>query len=402
MSKRERNLALIVGLCLVLGGGLFGARKLNDALRARRAQIASLEKSVRTKTHTVRLSMAASDRLQDYQRRSLPADLEAASSLYQTWLLSVVKEVGLKDTQVNVLPMRNEKDVYYVLGSQVSGRGDLPRLVSFLHQFYSADLLHRIRRLHVKRVPGTRELDLSLAIEAVSLTTADSMDKLNDQQRQLVYGDRDAYLEVILQRNLLGPANKAPVIEALREQVAHVGETVSFTVRAQDPDKLDQVSYRLDGAAPEGATLDARSGTFRWTAAKPGTYRVVVAATDDGFPPQTAQRTVDIRIDEKPPEAPSAPVVAVSKPSFNLAKFAYVTAITEADGKRLVWISLRTEGRLLKLSEGEEFQIGEVTVKVHRITDRDVELDAPILERRLLVTLGQNIGQGRDLDAAEG
>ena len=113
--------------------------------------------------------------MEDYQRRSLPSDLEKARSLYQTWLLNLVKEAGLEDTQVSVLPARSEKGVYQVLGFSVSGRGNLPKLVSFLHRFYSADLLHRVRRLHAKRVPGTKQLDLALAIDAVSLPTADSV-----------------------------------------------------------------------------------------------------------------------------------------------------------------------------------------------------------------------------------
>ena len=74
--------------------------------------------------------------------------------------------------------------------------------------------------------------------------------------------------------------------------------------------------------------------------------------------------------------------------------------ITEADGKRQAWISLRAEGKLLKLFEGDEFQIGEVTVKLTRIAEKAVELDAAVLEKRLQVTLGQNLAEGRDLTAA--
>jgi hypothetical protein len=124
-----------------------------------------------------------------------------------------------------------------------------------------------------------------------------------------------------------------------------------------------------------------------------------VAVTDDGYPPKAAEQTVKIRINERPPEETPPPQVAVAKPSFALAKFAFVTAITEAGGKRQAWISLRTDGKLLKLFEGDEFPIGEVTVKITRITEKTVELDAPVLEKRLLVSLGQNLAQGLDPDA---
>jgi hypothetical protein len=399
MNKRERILAVLVGLSLLALAAFFGARKVNEAIRARKQQIAAAEKAVRDKTQILRLSAEPAGRMEDYQRRSLPSDLERARSLYQTWLLNLVKEAGFEDTQVSVLPARNEKGIYHVLGFSVSGRGNMPKLVSFLHRFYSADLLHRVRRLHVKRVPGTKQLDLVVAIDAVSLPTADSADKLNEQAvRKLPHGDLAAYLKTILERNLSGPANKEPTIEAPTELTKYVGDMVSFSVKAQDPDKLDRISYALEGSELANARIDANSGEFRWPAEKIGEYEVVIAATDDGFPPKIAQQTVKIQITERPPDAPQE--VSVPKPSFELAKFAFVTAITEADGQRQAWISLRAEGKLLKLFEGDEFQIGEVTVKLTRIAEKAVEFNAAVLEKRLQVTLGQNLAEGRDLTAA--
>ena len=400
MNKRERMLALLVGLSLLALAAFFGARKLNDSIRARRQQIAAAEKAVRDKTQVLRLSAEPAGRLEDYQRRSLPSDLERARSLYQTWLLNLVKDAGFEDTQVSVLPARSEKGVYHVLGFSVSGRGNMPKLVSFLHRFYSADLLHRVRRLHAKRVPGTKQLDLAVAIDAVSLPTADSADKLNEQAaRKLAHGDLAAYLEPILKRNLSGPANKEPTIELPKELTTYVGDRVAFAVKGQDPDKLDQISYGIEGNGLANAKIDAKSGEFQWPAEKIGDYEVVVAATDDGFPPKTARQTVKIRITERPPES-APPPAAAPKPSFDLAKFAFVTAITEADGKRQAWISLRAEGKLLKLFEGDEFKIGEVAVKITRIAEKTIELDAAVLEKRLLVTLGQNLAEGRDLTDA--
>jgi len=400
MTKRERTLAMLVGVSLLILVALYAGKKVSDTLRSRRAQIAGLEKQVRDKSRTVRLSQEQADRMQDYQRRALPSDPEKARSLYQTWLLGLVKDAGFQDAQVGVLPARSEKGIYDALAFSVSGRGDLRKLVTFLHRFYSADLLHRVRRLYAKRVPGTKQLDLALSIDAVSLPGSDNTDKLNDQPSQrLTRGGLDSYLEAILNRNLTGPANKEPTIETIGEQSKYAGDVVSFSIKARDPDKLDRMTYSLDGNGLPNAKIDPASGQFEWPAEKIGDYEVVVAATDDGFPPTPARQTVKIRITERPPEA-AAPPPTVAKPSFEQAKFAYVTAITESGGKRQAWISLRTEGKLLKLFEGEEFQIGEVTVKIARIAEKSVEFDAPVLEKRFLVSLGQNVGEGRDLTAA--
>ncbi len=399
MTKRERTLAMLVGLGFLVLVALYGGKKVTDALRTRRAQIAGLEKQVRDKSRIVRLSQEQADRMQDYQRRALPSDLEKARSLYQTWLLGLVKDAGFQDAQVSVLPARSEKGIYNSLAFSVSGRGDLRKVVTFLHRFYSADLLHRVRRVYAKRVPGTKQLDLAFSIDAVSLPGSDNTDKLNDQPSQrLARGDVNAYLKAILNRNLSGPANKEPAIETIGEQSKHAGDVVSFAVKSRDPDKLDQMTYSLEGSGLPNAKIDPKSGQFEWPAEKVGDYEVVVATTDDGFPPKTTRQTVKIRITERPPDAPQP--TAAPPPSFEQAKFAFVTAITESGGKRQAWISLRTEGKLLKLFEGDEFQIGEVQVKITRIAEKTVELDAAVLEKRLLVSLGQNVAEGRDLTAA--
>ena len=203
-------------------------------------------------------------------------------------------------------------------------------------------------------------------------------------------------MKAILNRNLSGPANKEPAIEPIGEQAKYAGDSVSFSVKTRDPDKLDQIAYSIEGGNLANAKIDPKTGEVQWQAAKIGEYQVVVAATDDGFPPKAVRQTVKINVTERPPEA-TPPPTAVPKPSFDQAKFAFVTAITEASGKRQAWISLRAKGELLKLFEGEEFQVGEVTVKITRIAEKTVELDAAVLEKRLLVSLGQNLAEGRDL-----
>ena len=101
----------------------------------------------------------------------------------------------------------------------------------------------------------------------------------------------------------------------------------------------------------------------------------------------------------EPPE-PETP--APSKPGFEQGKFAFLTAVTQVSGQRQAWISLRAEGKLLKLFEGDQFEIGDVTVKVARIDDRTVELDSPQLEQRWSVKLGQSLERARAAIAPEG
>ncbi len=50
-----------------------------------------------------------------------------------------------------------------------------------MYEFYSAGFLHQIRKMDVKPVQNSRELDVNLTIEALSLPTAESKDRLPDK-----------------------------------------------------------------------------------------------------------------------------------------------------------------------------------------------------------------------------
>jgi hypothetical protein len=185
-------------------------------------------------------------------------------------------------------------------------------------------------------------------------------------------------------------------MDAIGDKSAYTGESVSFSISGKDPDKLDRVSYSLVESTLPGAELDAQSGRFSGRAERPGDYQVVVAVIDDGFPPQTQTQKVRISVSDRPPAEPPREV-STPKPSFALAKFAFVTAITEVDGRRQVWISLRTEGKIEKKHEGEQLRVGEVPVTVQQIEDKSVVLEAAVLEKRFRVHLGQSFAEGQDL-----
>lgn len=70
---------------------------------------------------------------------------------------------------------------------------------------------------------------------------------------------------------------------------------------------------------------------------------------------------------------------------------AYVTTIQYVNGQPQVWLTLRTEDRVLKLQPGDSFQVGAFTGKVLEIEGDDVVLEADGL--RWLVSLGENLAQ---------
>ncbi len=393
MTKREKLLGALVGLLLLLAGVLYGAQGVVRSIDMRRASLRALESELQEKRQIVRLSQLAADRMQLYERRALPADVQKARSLYQTWLLEAVTEIGFDEPNVNVVASTTSRELYHQLGFTLSGRGDLKQVVQFLHTFYEADYLHRIRRLHVKPVSRSRQLDVAVAIEALSLPTALHEDQLSDfASGRLAFGDMQDYMTTILHRNMLGAANRPPRLASLSDRTATVGSTISFTLSAEESDPWDTLEFGLEGDLP-GARLDRRSGQFSWRPQTPGRYEVDFVVTDDGWPPLSHRRSMRITV-EPPPAAPPPPPPPVARPpSFEEAQFAFVTAITESGGRRQAWINLRTEAKTLKLHEGEEFQVGEIPVTIRQINQRSVEMEAPDLEKQFQVPLGQSLAQ---------
>lgn len=104
-------------------------------------------------------------------------------------------------------------------------------------------------------------------------------------------------------------ANRAPAFSPVSPQVVTNGTELSFTVSASDPDAGQSLAYSLDAGAPEGVALDSATGAFRWTpsASDVGIRTVVIRATDNGVPSQSATVSVSIEVRRAyvPPPAPS-------------------------------------------------------------------------------------------------
>ena len=95
------------------------------------------------------------------------------------------------------------------------------------------------------------------------------------------------------------PQNEPPVLGPLADQQVALGQTLSFTVMATDPDAGQTLTFGLDPGAPVGSGLDPVSGLFAWTplpAQAPGSYPVTVRVTDNGTPPQSVTETFVVTV----------------------------------------------------------------------------------------------------------
>jgi hypothetical protein len=402
MNRREKILACIVASLVFVALVGYAVRKVNDAFRTRGQRVNELDKEIRDKKDLDRFTQEHRDRMEVYKGKSLPSDLEEARSLYNEWLVDRASEAGFVDPLVKPVPPRttSKGKVYNALGFTVTGKGNLEQMIKFLHTFYSADYLHRISRLHAHRVRDSKQLDLTIWVDALSLPTATNEGLSDEPSNRLAHKDLVAYRDVIVYRNLFGPPNNEPTMESIGERTGYQGRTVEITVAGRDPDELDKLIYTFDSDDLPDGCLDGDSGQFEWTPEELGEFEVTITATDDGYPPKSVSQTFMITVTEGPDE----PEEVADLPSFEKARFAYVSGITESNGRKLAWINLRTEDRLLLLSEGDEFDVGEVKVTVRRILEpeKKVELEATVLKKRLLVSMGQNLAEGNVLPSEEG
>jgi len=393
LKKSEKILATICMLIVLALGIVF------LVVSGRGASIAQLRASrdkakgeVEAKRRKAGRLAAVSQYLDNWKKRSLPIDLEIASTLYQNWLSELaVDRVGLGDHDVTPATRHTERGVYTRLGFTVKGKGTLDQLARFLYEFYSTGHLHKIRLLTVNPLPEAGQLDLTIDVEALAVTGADRKDALSEEPSKWL-ASSDLTLEDFRQAIVRRKMEKLPGSGEYRYK--STGGLFAAFVPARleagsdrartDIDTPVTIDVLANDSFEDTATVaevtEARFGTveiladnrvrytpepdfngadgFRYTVASAG-------VTDSG--------TVTVQVGPEPEPDPPP-----ERPRFDATKYTFVTAIIEdKDGNLEAWLKVRTSGDEYVLEEGDPFTIGHVQCKILRIDWEgvDVELD---------------------------
>ncbi len=205
LQKREKMLAVAAAILVVLlalqfllsgNGGSLG--DLRGQLDEERRELDRLKKNVHR-------AQAAIDKLHAWERRALPTDAKLAQSLYQNWLRDLTVEAGFDDPVVDPGRRRTHGDVYTALSYTLRAKATLDQLTRFLYAFYDAGHLHQIRRLSIKPSEKSKQAELVIAIEALSLPGADRDDALSAEPgKRLKLDSLSVYQESIVRRRLEG------------------------------------------------------------------------------------------------------------------------------------------------------------------------------------------------------
>jgi len=362
MNQRERMLAIAVGCLAVVLVLWFGWAYVDGQFRTRRQKIAALDGEVAGFRRKVMQSQIATRKLVEYEARSLPPDPELAKSLYQDWLLTEIKTVGFDEPQVKAnVSQDNKLFVTHTFG--ISAKGTLRQVVDLLHAIYSADYLHRIKTLLIKPIENSKQFDITIDIDAVSLNSAPAANALHTQKSQrLALKTKGEYYQAILGRNLFGPPNQPPKLSISGSKDLQINRPASLSATATDPDPQDKVQYRLIASPDPAAKFDEKTGKFSWTPKTLGKYKLVIEAFDDVFPSKPSRQEIALNVVEPKVEEP-----ATGFRGFDQAKFTVLSGVIEVDGEREVWLHNRTKGQRLELRVGDEFEIGSMKGRIESI-----------------------------------
>ncbi len=406
MSQRERKLAIAVGALAVIVVGFFAFTWWDGKVDDQHKAINALRSTVSEQDDQIEQAARAHRQLEAYRARSLPGDIDVARSLYRNWLLDLaVKQVKLSQPLVtpgSITPVSFEDEgvTYRKLSFSVRGQGTLEQLTDMMFDFYSVDTAHQIRTLDVKPIADSRLLDITLGIDALVVEGAAKSDSLAPKQIAAMDAPRQqGYRQAILGRNVFAPANRPPQVSKLSPQRITTKDSLSLDLKATDADPLDKVSFELGEGAPEGASVD-RTGKLRFRSAEKGSYQIPVIARDDGVPSASTQVTVSVSVVDPPPQVVRTEDKPAAQAHFEDGQFAFVTAITEVNGRRQLWLNDRTTGETSRLYEGDAVKVKRLSGVVSRIGLKEVEVTS--LDERRRFQLGENLAQGEKLPAPAG
>ncbi len=210
MAKRKTYLTigLVCVIVAYVGQGLV-SRSLFQPLRERRQRVAALEDELSRQEIRQQQIRRASRQLERWERQSLPADVSAASTLYQNWLLKAAQQTGLQHAVVTPNRAVPQEGVSCRIPFTIQAEARLGNLCDFLYAFSQRPLLHKIKEINIDSDGAVNNPDLhvTLHLEALALATALGRTELPEPSAVSAGGSRLRYecredYQPIAQRNL--------------------------------------------------------------------------------------------------------------------------------------------------------------------------------------------------------
>lgn len=237
-NLRTRLIYVALGaLSLYLIGDYVLRNYVDEPLEKMQSRKEQLQKKIKTKKKELAASKEAVEKLEEFEQRSLPSDLEVARTVYRSWLLELVDKSKFHSAHVDSSPPASRKGYYDTLAFSVRGNGTLLHLCRFLYDFYHAGHLHKIQSISLTPLGKTGEIDIALSIEALALPGTERTGQLSAEiSNRLEYPSLKDY-QLIAQRNVFSAGGESDLTkQAFLTAVTRNGNEpeIWFTLRGKD------------------------------------------------------------------------------------------------------------------------------------------------------------------------
>jgi hypothetical protein len=254
MNRREKRLALLVGVLLLAVGGKRGLDTYRGAVEWNRGLQRDAEQSLSMARAENARALRARRRLTAWKKGSLPTNGDIARSLYQDWLHKQFEQAGLQVSELRDTSRERQRTYYEQFSFAANLQGTLAQLTQFLYGFYSAPHLHRISAASLVPTKDRQMLTIGLNIDALKLPDCQRTDLLATTEAKQLERPLEAYSETIQSRNIFAThkaeetpsAQKAPNTMAAQMVVSGItlgGHGWRLAVRNKATNQVDY--YRV-------------------------------------------------------------------------------------------------------------------------------------------------------------
>ena len=372
MNARERFLAIATGGLLIVLGGYWTVNQFTTAVDDRRDRLQTVLDRRDQMDEQQMAGEYAANQLGDYVVRALPGKIEKSLRDYSSWLLDLAQQHDFAGVIVDHVSTTPKGDLYDQLTFRVAGKTDMAGWIEFLHDFHANQRLHRIRKWSL-RPSKAGQLQAEMTIEVLAMDRRPDGLPLPPPDESALASVKD-YRGDILNRNFFEPPNQPPQFQGASMLTATTGRSQTLPLAFTDPDGHG-LTYELVDPPQDVDVSISQNGSLTIRSDQPSDVNVTVRVTDDGYPRQTTEQSVAVRVKDPPPPppAPEPPV------KFDEAKQTVMVATLRGrgeDGPRWeLWLRIRTRDQTLKLGVGDEFEIGTVQGTVESINEISATLN---------------------------
>lgn len=202
-TRQQVMLGVLALMAVLRVGDYVLSSMIQGPLRELQGENRELLESISKQEELLADGRKAGQKIEGWQKRSLPSDTEAARSLYRNWLLETVRSAKLRNATVDSGSPANRRGLYRAMPFTVQARGSLNEITSALFSVEKSDQLHRIVTLRLTPVGTTGQFDLSMSVEALIIPGTNRTSLNKGESRLLASTNRRDY-DIVARDNIFG------------------------------------------------------------------------------------------------------------------------------------------------------------------------------------------------------